>query len=155
MVTLHTALKFVVGHFLAGAIVILGTLLVTCMCYLIGLANAPHGIDTPVAMIPEFLSLMFMAGVVAVAASTGSFLISSFLIWLRAKRQFPAWLPIFVIPTVAFVTVFLIFGRTKDMIFVTVLTGAVFVYFGVYWTLLTSSSAVLDYVHQKLSNREV
>lgn len=40
MLTLHTTLKLIVGHILAGAVVILGTLLVTLACYIIGLATA-------------------------------------------------------------------------------------------------------------------
>ena len=83
MVTFHTVLKFMVGHVLAGAVIILGTLFVTFMSYVTGLATAPHGVDTPVAVIPEFLSLMFMAGAFAVLASTGLFLISTLLQWLR------------------------------------------------------------------------
>jgi hypothetical protein len=153
MVTFHTALKFVVGHVLAGAVVILGTLLVALVCYVIGLATAPHGIDTPVAVIPEFLSLMLMAGVFAVIASTASFLISVLLSWLRAKLRFPAWLPVVGVPLLTFVVVLPAFGRTRDMSFVAVVTGTAFVYFGVYWTLLTSSGAVLDFFHRKLSSQ--
>jgi drug/metabolite transporter superfamily protein YnfA len=153
-VTFHTVLKFIVGHVLAGAVVILGTLFVTFVCYIVALATAPHGIDTPVAVIPEFLTLMFMAGVVAVVASTGSFLLSVLLMWLRSKRHFPAWLPIAVIPLLALLVVLLIFGRTKDMGFVAVVTGGVFLYFGIYWTLLTSSAAVLDFIRRKLSGQK-
>jgi len=155
MVTFHTVLKFIVGHVLAGAVVILGTLLVTFVCYVVGLATAPHGIDTPVAEIPLFFMLMFMACVVAVVASTGSFLISVLLTWLRSKRHFPAWLPVVAIPLLAFVVVFVIYGQTKDMVFLTVVTGGVFVYFGIYWTLLTSSSAVLDFFRRKLSRPKI
>ena len=154
MITFHTVLKFLVGHILAGAVVILGTLLVTFVCYIIGLATASGGIDTPVAEIPMFLMLMFMAGVVAVSASTGSFLISVLLTWLRSKRRFPAWLPVIGIPLLAFVAVFLIHGQTKDMVFVAIVTGAVFVYFGIYWTLLTSSSAVLDFLRRKFMRED-
>ena len=151
MVTLHTTLKFVVGHVLAGAVVILGTLLVTLLCYIISLATAPHGIDTPMAVIPEFLALMFMAGVFAVIASTASFLISILLTWLRSKRRFPAWLPVVVIPLITFVAVYLIYGRTRDMGFVGVATGLAFLYFGIYWTLLMTSEAVLDFFRRKCS----
>ncbi len=150
MVTFHTVLKFLVGHILAGAVVILGTLLVTFVCYVVGLATAPEGIDTPVAEIPFFLTLMFMAGVVAVSASTGSFLISVLLTWLRSKRHFPGWLPVIAIPLLAFVIVFLIWGQTKGVVFVAIMTGAISLYFGTYWTLLTSSSAVLDFLRRKL-----
>ncbi len=150
MVTFHTALKFVVGHVLAGAVVILGTLLVALACYVIGLATAPHGIDTPAAVIPEFLTLMFMVGVFALVASTASFLISVLLTWLRTKRHFPAWLPVVTIPLLTFVVVLVIFGRTRDMSFVAVVTGMAFVYFGIYWVLLTSSGAVLDFLRRKL-----
>jgi hypothetical protein len=155
MVTFHTVVKFLVGHILAGAVVILGTLFVTFVCYIIGLATASGGIDTPMAEIPLFLMLMFMAGVVAVSASTGSFLISVLLTWLRSKRRFPAWLPVIAIPLLAFVVVFLIHGQTKDMAFVAIVTGAVFVYFGIYWTLLTSSSAVLDFLRRKFMGEEI
>ncbi|MDB6021605.1 MAG: hypothetical protein JWQ04_1462 [Pedosphaera sp.] len=154
MVTFHTVLKFLVGHILAGAVIILGTLLFTFVCYVAGLATAPHGIDTPVAVIPEFLMLMFMAGLVAVIASTGSFLISTLLTWLRTKRHFPAWLPIAVVPLVAFLIIFLIFGRTKDLAFIAAGAGGVFVYFGIYWTLLTTSAAVLDFIFRKGSRSE-
>ena len=155
MVTFHTVLKFLVGHILAGAVVVLGTLLVTFVSYIIGLATAPDGIDTPMAEIPLFLMLMFMSGVVAVSASIGSFLISVLLTWLRSKRRFPAWLPVIAIPLLAFVVVFLIYGQTKDMIFVAIVTGAVFVYFGIYWTLLTSSSAVLDFLRRKFMREKI
>jgi hypothetical protein len=155
MITFHTVLKFMVGHILAGAVVILGTLLVTFVCYIIGLATASEGIGTPVAEIPLFLMLMLMAGVVAVSASTGSFLISVLLTRLRSKRRFPAWLPVIAIPLLAFVVVFLIFGKTKDMAFVAIVTGAIFVYFGIYWTLLTTSSAVLDFLRRKFMGQEI
>ena len=151
MVTLHTVLKFVVGHVLAGAVVIFGTLLVTFVCYVIGLATAPHGIDTPVAVIPEFLTLMFMAGVFAVIVSSASFLISTLLNWLRTKRSFPAWLPVLAIPLFTFAVVVFAFGQTRGLSFVAVVTGTAFVYFGIYWTLLTSSGAVLDFCRRKLS----
>ena len=154
MVTLHTALKFVVGHVLAGAVVILGTLFVALVCYVIGLATAPHGIDTPMAMIPEFLTLMFMAGVFALVVSTSSFLISVLLTWLRTKRHFPAWLPVIVVPVLTYIAVLLAFGRTMDMAFMAAVTGAAFVYFGIYWTLLTSSAAVLDFLRRRLSSQK-
>jgi hypothetical protein len=154
MVTFHTALKFTIGHVLAGGVAILGTLLVTLVCYIIGLATASHGIDTPMAVIPEFLMLMFMAGVFAVIASTASFLISILLTWLRTKRHFPAWLPIVVIPMFTFIVVLLTFGQTRGLDFVAVVTGAAFVYFGIYWTLLASSGAVLDFFRRKLSSQK-
>lgn len=152
MVTFHTILKFIVGHVLAGAVVILGTLLVTLVCYIVGLATTPQGIDTPAAVIPEFLILIFTAGVFAVIASTASFVISALLTWLRTKRQFPAWLPVIVIPLLTFVVVLLGFGQTRGMDFIALVTGLAFVYFGIYWALLTSSSAVLDFVRRKLSS---
>lgn len=154
MVTLHSALKFVAGHVLAGAVIILGTLFVTFACYVIGLATAPHGIDTPVAVIPEFLTLMFMAGIFAVIASTASFLISALLVWLRTKRHFPAWLPLVVIPSATFILTLLIFGPTRGLDFVGLMTALAFVYFGTYWTLLTSSGAVLDFLRRKLSRQQ-
>ena len=52
MVAFHTVLKFLVGHILAGAVVILGTLFVTFVCYVVGLATAPDSFETPVAEIP-------------------------------------------------------------------------------------------------------
>lgn len=154
MVTSHTILKFIVGHALAGAVVILGTLFVALVCYIVGLATAPQGIDTPVAVIPELLILMFMAGVSAVIVSTASFVISALLTWLRMKRQFPAWLPVIVIPLLTFVVVLLAFGQTRGMGFVALVTGLAFVYFGIYWTLLTSSGVVLDFFRRKLSNQK-
>jgi hypothetical protein len=154
MVTLHTGLKFVVGDVLAGAVVILGTLLVTGVCYLFGLATAPRGIDTPVAVIPEFLALMFTAGVFAVFLSTASFVVSVLLTWLRTKRHFPAWLPVIALPLVTFLVVLLLYGRTRDMSFVAVVTGLAFLYFGIYWTLFTSSGAVIDFLRWKLSSQK-
>jgi hypothetical protein len=154
MVTFHSVLKFLVGHILAGAVVMLGTLFITFVCYVVGLATAPEGIDTPVAEIPFFLMLMLMAGVFAVVASTASFLTSVFLTWLRTKRRFPAWLPVVAIPLLTFIVVLLGFGRTRGMDFVAVVTGSAFVYFGIYWTLLTSSGAVLDFLRRKLSRHE-
>ena len=154
MVTFHTVLKFLVGHILAGAVVIVGTLFVTFLCYVIGLATAPEGIDTPVAEIPLFLMLMLMAGAFAVVASTASFLTSVLLTWLRTKRRFPAWLPVLAVPLLTFVVVLLAFGRTRGMDFVAVVTGSTFVYFGIYWTLLTSSGAVLDFLRRKLSRHQ-
>jgi hypothetical protein len=151
MVTFHKISKFIIGHVLAGTVLILGTLLVVLVCYIIGLATAPQGIDTPAAVIPEFLMLMFMAGVFAVIASTASFLISVFLTCLRTKRQFPAWPPVIVVPLLTFVVVLLAFGQTRGMSFVALVTGLAFVYFGIYWTLLTSFSAVLDFARRKLS----
>lgn len=154
MGTFHTVLKFIVGHVLAGAVIILGTLFVTLVCYVVGLATAPQGIDNPVAVIPEFLALMFLAGVFAVAASTCSFLISAFLQWLRSKQYFPVWLPLFVVPLLTSLVAFLAFGRTGDRAFGWIETGMTFVYFGIYWTLLTSSAAVLDFLRRKLSGQK-
>jgi hypothetical protein len=151
MVSSHTVLKFIAGHVLAGAVVILGTLIVTLVGFVIGLATAPQGIDTPVAVIPEFLMLMFGAGFFAVLVSTASFLLSALLTWLRTKRNFPAWLPVIFVPVLTFVVVRLVFGQTKGMSFVATVTGTAFVYFGIYWTLLTSSGAVLDFLGRKLS----
>jgi hypothetical protein len=152
--TSHTALKFIVGHVLAGAVIILGTLFVTFVCYIVGLASAPQGIDTPVAEIPFFLTLMFMVGVFAIGVSTGSFLISTLLQWLRTKWHFSVWLPVFVVPLLTFLVVLLAFGRTRDMAFVELVTGMAFVYFGIYWILLMSSAAVLDFFRRKLSRQK-
>jgi hypothetical protein len=153
MVAFHTSLKFVVGHVLAGAVVIFGTLLVTLVCYIIGLATAPDGIDTPVAVIPEFLGLMFMAGFFAVMISTVSFVISVLLTWLRSKWPFPVWFPILAIPILTFVIVLLV-SRPTDLSLVALVTGAAFIYFSIYWTLLTSSGAALDYFRIKFSNQK-
>ena len=147
----HTILKFIVGHVLAGAVVIFGTLLVALVCYIIGLARAAHGIDTPAAEIPFFLTLMCMAGLFALIASTGSFLVSTLLTWLRAKRHFPAWVPVVAIPLMTFGFVLPVFGRSKGLDFVAVVTGAVFIYFGIYWALLMSSAAFLDFFRRKFS----
>ena len=147
-------MKFVAGHTLAGAVVILGTLMVTLVFYVIGLASSPQGIETPVAVLPEFLALMFTVGVFAVLVSTASFLLSVLLTWLRTKRNFPAWLPVVTIPVLAFVVVLLVFGRTIDKGFVAAVSGAAFVYFGTYWTILTSSGAVLDFFSRKFWNRK-
>ncbi|HTL18787.1 MAG TPA: hypothetical protein VL793_16235 [Patescibacteria group bacterium] len=69
-------MKFIGGRVLAGAVVILGTLLMTLVCYAFALATAPNGIDTPAAVIPEFLILMVTVGIFAVIVSTASFLVS-------------------------------------------------------------------------------
>ena len=150
MISFHTILKFIVGHVLAGAVVILGTLLVTLVCYVVGISTTPDGIDTPAAEVPAFLMLMLTVFLAAITASTGSFVISVFLTWLRTRWKFPAWLPVLVIPSLAFLVLFLIFGRSKDIGFIGLLTGAVFFYFGLYWTLLASSSALLDFLRRKL-----
>jgi hypothetical protein len=144
-------MKFVLGHVLAGAALIVGTLSVTFMCYIVGLTKSSDSFDTPAAEIPLFLYLMFMAGIFAVIASTSSFLISVLLTWVRMKRHFPAWLPVVIVPLLTFVVVVLIFGRTKDMAFVALVTGLAFLYFGIYWTLLLSSAAVLDFVRHRFS----
>ena len=133
---------------------ILGTLLVTFVCYLLGLATAAGGIDNPMAVVPEFLALMFLAGVFALVLSTASFVASVLLTWLRARRYFPAWLPVFAVPLVTFLVVVLLYGRTRDMSFVAVVTGLAFVYFGIYWTLLTSSGAVIDFLRRKFSGQK-
>jgi hypothetical protein len=74
-----------------------------------------------------------------------------FLTWLRAKRRFPAWLPVVGVPLLTFIVVLLVFRETRDMSFVAVVTSLAFVYFGIYWTLLTSSGAVIDFFRRKLS----
>jgi len=155
MVSFHTALKFIVGHILAGATIILGTLLVTVVCYVVGLTNDPHGIDTPVAEIPLFLTLMFMAGIFAVIVSTGSFVLSTLLQWLRPKLHFPVRLPPFVVALLTFMVMLLRFGADGDVAFVALVTGMSFVYFGIYWTLLTCSAAVLDFFQRKLLSRKL
>lgn len=133
---------------------ILGTLLVTFVCYVVGVATAAGGIDNPIAVIPEFFALMFLAGVFAVVFSTAAFVVSVLLTWLRAKRFFPAWLPVFAVPLVTFLVVVLLYGRTREMSFVAVVTGLAFVYFGIYWTLLTSSGAVIDLLRRKFSGQK-
>lgn len=153
MVTFHTILKFIVGHVLAGAAVILGTLSVACGSYLVGLATAPGGIDNPVGVIPEFLTLMFTAGVFAVMVSSASFLVSVLLTWLRTKRRFPAWLPVALVPLVTFVVVLLGFGKSRGLDFAAVVAGLALVYFGIYWAVLVCSSAVLDFLARKFSRR--
>ena len=147
----HTTLKFVLGHVLAGMAVMVGTVLFAAACYLILLATAPEGIENPVAGIPEFLMLMFMAGVFAVAVSTGLFLISVFLTVLRSKRSFPVWLPVLIVTLVAFAAACLALAGTGDWASIVFLTVASFVYFGTYWTILTSSAAVLDFFRRKFS----
>jgi hypothetical protein len=154
MATFHTILKFVAGHILAGAVIIFGTLFVAFVCYLAGLATAPQGIATPFAVIPEFLMLMFTVSVFAVIVSTSSFLVSALLQWLRSKRHFPVWLPLLLIPVLTFLLVLVMFARTRGMAFVALITGMTFMYFGVYWTLLTSSAAVLDFLRHKLSRQK-
>ena len=149
MVKSNTNIKFMVGHALAGAVVILGTLLVAAVGYIIGLSTAPKGVNTPASVIPDFFKLMFTAGVVAVIVAATSFLVSVFLMWFRTRRLFPLWLPLLVVPALAcFVVLF--FG---DLEFVATMTSASFIYFGVYWTLLLSSGAVLDFLHQRRLSR--
>jgi len=140
-----------VGHVLAGAVVILGTLFFTLVCYVVGLATAPDGIDSPVAVLPELLVLMFTVGIFAIVVSTASFLISSLLQWLRSKWNFPVWLPLFIVPLLTCLVVLLASGPARDIAFFALVTGLAFIYFGVYWTLLMSSAAVLDFLWRKLS----
>ena len=153
MVTFPAVLKFVLGHILAGAVVIFGSLLVALVCYAFGLSTATHGIESPFAVIPEFLSVMFMVGFLAVIISTVCFLISVLLVWLRAKCHFPAWIPVVGVPIVAFV-VLLAFRGASDMRFGALMAGLSFVYFGVYWTILTLSGVVLDFLCRMVSNKK-
>ena len=148
MVTTQSVLKFIIGHVLAGAVVISGTLLVAFVCYIIGLTTAAGGIDTPPAEFSLFLMIMFMTAVFAVMASTASFLVSVFLTWLRTKRPFPVWAPILLVPVLTLAIILPIFRKTQGIDFVLVVTGVAFVYFGIYWTILTSSAAVLDFLRQ-------
>ena len=137
-----------VGHGLAGAVVILGTLLVTAVCYISGLGAEPHGMNTPVAVVSGFLKLMCAAGVLAVIASATLFLLSVFLMWFRTKRRFPLWLPVVIVPLLAcFVVLF--FG---DLELVATMTSAAFIYFGIYWTLLISFSPLLDFLRRMRSS---
>ena len=153
MVRSHTVLKFIIGHVLAGATIILGTLLVTFVCYLLGLVKAHNSFDTPAAEIPFFLTLMFTSGVFAVIASSASFLISVLLTWLRTKRPFSVWLPIILVPLLTFIVILPAFGRTRGFDFVWAATGLAFLYFGIYWTLLTSAGAVIDFLRRIFSRR--
>jgi hypothetical protein len=143
MVKSNTNIKFMVGHALAGAVVILGTLLVAAIGYIMGLASAPKG--SAGSVIPGFFKLMFTASVVAVIVAATSFLTSVFLMWFRTKRHFPLWLPVLIVPPLAcFVALF--FG---DLEFVATMTSASFIYFGIYWALLLSSSALLDFLRER------
>jgi drug/metabolite transporter superfamily protein YnfA len=154
MVKFHTILKLLVRHVLAGAIIILGTLFVAFAIYAVGLLTSSDGIDTPVAEIPAFLMWMLMASVVAVVASTGSFLITAFLQWMRSKRHFSVWLPIVVMPVLTFLIVYLTCIQTKDMAFMASVTGGIFVYFTIYWIVVNSSAAVLDIIRRKLTGQK-
>ena len=135
---------------MAGTGIILGTLLVAVICYAVGLANVPNGIDTPAAVIPEFLALMFVAGILGVAASTGAFLISIFLQWLRSKWTFSVWLPLLLVPSLVFLVTLLTVGPTRGMDFVVLVTGMAFLHFGIYWTLLSLSGVFLDFFRRLL-----
>ena len=138
-----------VGHVLAGATVILGTLLVTAVGYFAGLVTSPGGIENPVAVIPEFLSLMLMCGAYAVIASTCSFLISVLLQWVRSKWLFPVWLPLIVVPLVTLLVTLPLFEQTRGLPFVELVTGTAVIYFGIYWLVLATSAAVLNYLKRK------
>jgi hypothetical protein len=151
MATFHSVLKFLVGHILAWAVVILGTLGVTLAGYVWGLSTTPDAMDTPVAAFAAFLGVMIMTGLFAVGASTGCFLVSVLLSWLRSQKQFPVWLPVILVPTVTFFFMLLLVWGTQDLSFVGLVTGLVFVYFGVYWTLLTFSGAVLDFFRRRFA----
>ena len=153
MIKSHAILKFLVGHLLASGIVSLGTVLVTVVCYFIGLTRSHDSFDTPAAEIPLFLMVMFAALVLAAIASAGSFVISVFLTWLRTKRPFSAWLPVFIIPVLTFLATLPVFGAARGIDFVWTVTGLTFVYFGIYWTLLTSSGALLDFLRKKFSKQ--
>jgi hypothetical protein len=139
------------GHILAGAVIISGTLLFTLVCYFFGLATSSYGIDTPAAVIPEFLALMFMASVFAVAVSTGAFILSTLFQWLRSKWHFPVWLPLIIVPPLTFLVTLLVFGRARGLEFAALVTGMSFLFFSIYWTLFVSSGAVLDFIRHKLS----
>lgn len=51
------------------------------------------------------------------------------------------------------VVVLLSHGLRNDLSFVAAVTGTAFVYFGIYWTLLTSSGVVVDFVRRQFRAR--
>jgi hypothetical protein len=154
MATFHSVLKFLVGHILAGAVVILGTLGVMLAGYAWGLSTTPDAMDTPVAAFAAFLGVLIMTALFAVGASAGCFLVSVLFTWMRSQKHFPVWLPVIFLPTVTFFFMLLLFWGTQDLSLVGIVTGLVFVYFGVYWTLLTFSGAVLDFIRRRLAERK-
>ena len=145
-----TFLRFFAGHMLAGTAVVLSTLLVTLVCYVLAAATSPHGAGNLLEPMPSFAAFMFAGFVVALIAAAGSFLLSIVLTWLRSKKHFPGWLPVAIVPLVALVVLLLLFGQVQYTIFIAIVTGSVFVCFGIYWTVLASSPAVLGFVRRQL-----
>ena len=146
MVALQSGIKFVTGHILAGSTLIVGALLVMMACYLFGIATSSDGIDNPVAVVPEFLMLMFLTGCVAVAVSTGCFLASTLLTAIRSKRPFKPWLPVVLSPIFGFPIAYSLFGRSDSQTFALVVAFALSACFALYWTVLVSSGALVDFL---------
>ncbi len=146
----HAFLRFSAGHMLAGSAVVVSTLLVTLVCYALAAATAPHGAGNLLEPMPSFASFMFAGFVVALVAAAGSCLLSVVLTWVRSKKHFPGWLPVAIVPLVALVVLLLLFGQVQYTIFIAIVTGTVFVCFGIYWTVLTSSPAVLGFLRRQL-----
>jgi hypothetical protein len=151
MLTLHTVLEFVVGHVQAGAGGIICSLVFALGSYAVGLyQSVDGGLDTPVAEFTFFMTLMFTIGLFAVAMSIGSFAVSTLLIWLRTKRRYPLWVPVLAVPLVTLFVVLMVFGGNRDLNFMEFATPLTLVCFGVCWTLLAFSAAVLDFIRRKI-----
>jgi hypothetical protein len=153
MTTCRTFLKSLAVHGFAGAAVVLTTLFVSLLCYIAGVATAPHAAGSLLEPMPSFATWMLAGFVIAAIASIGSFLASLVLTWLRSKWPFPGWIPVLVIPLLALVALLLLCGELRYTIFIALSTVAVFLCFGIYWAVLTSR-ALLDFLRRRSSKEK-
>ena len=145
MGTNQSAMKFITGHVLAGTTLIGGALVFMAVCYVAGIATSIEGIDSPAAAVPEFLLLMLLAGGVAIAVSTGCFLVSVLLTLVRWKWRFWSWLPLLLAPAFGFPIAYGFFGQAEDGTFALVVASTLSVCFALYWAVLMGSAAVVDF----------
>ena len=147
MSSTSTVLKASVGHLLASAVLVFGTLFVVLMYFMFGLMTAPGGIENPAAAFIELGMLLSYAGGGAVTITIGALLVSVILQVIHAKRRFPRWLPVIVIPllNVPFLLLSILPGSQIAPVALTILIMSV--YFCVYWVVLTSTTVVLDLLH--------
>ncbi len=144
------AVKFVIGHVLAGVALISGILLLAAVLYGFGLATAPSGVDNPVAVIPEFLFWMLIAFTGALACSTLCFLTTCLFQWFRRKFGIPAWLPPLLVSPIA-LTVSAAIWWPNERAAAWGFGWGFSLSFASYWSIVASSNVVADYFFARLA----
>jgi hypothetical protein len=133
--------KLPLAHLFAGGAVMGSTMIVSALCYVAGVATAPHAAGSVLDPMPSFTRWMLVGFALAVFGSFSAFIVSLVMTWVRKRWAFPRLVPIVVVPLLAFIAMLLFFGQVEHTIMIVLTTVATFAWFGIYWTVLTFSCA--------------